>query len=124
MEEGFKKTEKVESVEITVGTLFNPRGHDGEINSDRTDVITDSGEGDTFASARLRQDKEGKFIQLGGTGGPENFGQTIGQMTVDEVIEAYDLGWKKLGIGDFPEEFKTRLREIASKGPRKLFLKS
>lgn len=108
-----------ESVEISFGTMFVPKPEYGE----GIDVITDIGESTTFESFTLFEDAEGKYLYLsGGTGGANIFGEKIGQMTPEEVIEAFSQGYRRMGR-ELSAKHMSLLQEGAKKGSRILLLR-
>lgn len=108
-----------ESVEISFGTMFTPLGEDGRI-----DVITDIREGETFSARRLFEDDQGKYLNwLSGTGDSQVFGQKVGQMNPDEVIEALNQGYLRVLRKGISEKQRLHLTELSKKAPRTITLK-
>ncbi|MCX6705800.1 MAG: hypothetical protein NTV24_01690, partial [Candidatus Woesebacteria bacterium] len=75
-------------IKIGFGTLFEV----AEIE-DRTDVIINVGEGDSFESARVGETEEGKrWLSYSGTSLRSDIKRIVGQMSPEEVIEAAKQG--------------------------------
>lgn len=117
-----KKEKEVKQVEISFGTLFKVKQFGKE--TDRVDVVIDTGEKNYFFAAEVLTNDEGERIWWpSGTAGLDNLGKIIGQMTPEEVIEAKRRGCRRLGYEMSKEEFEI-LHEYSRKGPRVLILAS
>ena len=108
-----------ESVQISFGTLFTVLRFG--IATERVDCITDIGVDTYFHAGQVSKSKRGKdMIVFTGTGGPEVFGEVVGQMPVEDVVEAFREGARDGGEGVFTDETERRLMESARKGVRSL----
>ena len=115
MDRGQENKENHRSVTISFGTLFSVIGTS---DKSRVDVVIDIGEGDWFESARIHKTNEGRMFKGVGTVELKAFGQVLGQLTNNEVIEAARLGWGK----HFSKEMQDDLEQLAQKGSREIVL--
>lgn len=101
-------------IEISFGTIFKAAGYE-----DRLDVITDVGEGESFSSACLHVTENGErwFLQ-GGGGSRNNIEKIVGQLTLQEVIEALRLGIKQIDLPELPEGAEESLEKSSRANPR------
>lgn len=107
------------SVEISFGTLFTVITHG--IETDRVDCIIDVGEDNYFFAGPVTESASGKKKMAHvGTGGPRVFGKIVGQMSLDEVIEAFKEGARNGWV--FTDEMEVELRKGANKESRILLL--
>ncbi len=107
------------SVEISFGTLFTVRSFGKETK--RIDCITDIGEDSYFYAGQVLKSKNSRNkIVHTGTGGPEVFGRVVGQMSAEEVIEAFREGARDGWV--FTDIMEASVRESAQKGSRTLLL--
>lgn len=114
-----ESAERPKSVEIAFGTLFTVRRFG--VETPRIDCITDVGEDTYFCAGQVQKSTGGKDkLNHVGTGGPENFGTIVGQMSLTEVIEAFREGARDGWV--FNDSMETILRESALKAPRVLIL--
>lgn len=121
-------TKKPKSVEIFFGTLFSVRGLGEERK--KVGVIIDVGEeeanvgeGSFFHIGSVVEDRDGnRMIEVYGTGGPETFGEIVGQMSFEEIIEAAKRGDRSRRHKFTDEEWRTAFQESACKGSRRLRL--
>lgn len=114
---------KIQEAEISQGTLFTVREFGKE--TERVDVIIDIGEDDWFESARIRFTEDRRMmIGIGGTGGPDNFGKVVGQLTAEQILEAARLGTKVLYGYELSDNQVNLYKEAALRGSRKLVLRN
>lgn len=103
-------------IKIGFGTLFRVAGE-----KDRTDVIVEVGENNYFGSAKLRETEDGKrWFFLAGSGGKKHIGEIVGELTLNEVINALEEGARQVGLKELPEEMRDTLKQESGKKPRLL----
>ena len=103
-------------IKVSFGTLFNVAGEDG-----RVDVVINTGVEGWCSSAALRENEKGeKSFFLAGSTSRGNIREIIGSMTVEEVLQAAELGAKRAGLKKLPEEMREMLIEYSKAEPRVL----
>lgn len=104
------------NIEIGFGTLFKVSGEENRI-----DVVINVGKKGWFSTAELSNTEDGKkSFFLAGTGGKENIDRIVGKMSVEEVIEAAEIGSKRMGIGELPKVMRDILIKYSRSKPRTL----
>lgn len=112
--------ERPKTTTISFGTLF--RALDRGRLTNETHVVTNIGEGDYFFSAQVEEIVRGVWsMSMGGTSGPENFGENLGQLSLDQVISALRLNRQRLG-SDIKKTEIEYLLEQSQRGKRTLIL--
>ena len=104
------------NIETGFGTLFKVSGEEN-----RTDVVINVDKKGWFDSVKLLNTEDGKkFFFLAGTAGKENVDSIVGQMSIEEDIEAAEIGSKRMGIGELPKTIRDLLIKYSRSKPRTL----
>ncbi|MEO6509226.1 MAG: hypothetical protein ABIO02_04685 [Patescibacteria group bacterium] len=120
-----KEGELPRTVEISFGTLFKVSEKSAK-RADRVDVVLNIGEENIFCSAPLEKDEEGNnmfpFTRAGSAHPGIMTGEIVGQLSLDEVIEACRKGTKAIFHTELPENIRNSLLEYSKLGSRTLLL--
>jgi hypothetical protein len=102
-------------IEIRIGTLFKLN------DEEKIQLVVGLGENNYFFSAYLFKTEEGKnWFFNSGTAYKDRFGEIVGQMSIEEVLNARQEGDKHVGLDHTPEGILKDLILESEKGSRVL----
>ena len=103
-------------LKIGFGTLFSVSGE-----GKRKDVVVGVGKKGYFFTAQVFQSGQGRdWIYHSGTAGKDNIQEIVGQLTLQQVIEALEEGTRQVGLKEINQEMKRILVRESRKKSRLL----
>ena len=103
-------------LKIGFGMLFSVSG-----KGERKDVVVGVGEKGRFFAAQVFQSAQGRdWIYPSGTANKNNIQEIIGQLTLQQVIEALEEGTRQRGLKEINPEMKRILINESRRKPRLL----